>query len=74
MILAFALIGSFAATLAAAVALLTGQSWWIGLASYMGAGLLTVCIAATLTAVTLNSGTRKTEVARLRTGIGLAEH
>lgn len=74
MILSFALVGSFTATIAALVALLTGQQWWVGLAAYIGAGMLSVGLMAALAAVTLNFGARKTEVARLRAGMPLADH
>jgi hypothetical protein len=74
MILSFALVGSFTATIAAIVALLTGQQWWVGLAAYVGGGMVSIGLMAALLAVTMNSGARKTDAARLRTGMPLADH
>jgi heme/copper-type cytochrome/quinol oxidase subunit 2 len=73
MILVFALAGSFTATIAGVTALMMGQSWWIGLASYMGAGMLTVFVLAAFTAFTLKTTARKPDHSTLRSGLTLAE-
>lgn len=74
MILVFALAGTFTATIAGITALIMGQPWWIGLASYIGVGMLTVFVLAVFAAFALKTAPRKTEVAGLRSGMPLAEH
>ena len=74
MILSFALVGSFTGTIAALIALLSGQQWWVGLAAYMGAGAVSVGLMAVLAAVMLHSGARRTEVAHRRNSMPLTEH
>jgi hypothetical protein len=72
MILVFALAGTFMATIAGITALIMGQPWWIGLASYIGAGLLTVLILAIFAAFSLKLAPRKPE-AGLPAGMRLAD-
>ena len=73
MILVFALAGTFTATLAGVGALLMGQSWWMGLASYMAAGMLTVLILAVFTAISLKIAGRRTDTPAQRTSMILAK-
>ena len=73
MILVFALAGSFTATIAGVTALIMGQSWWIGLVSYIGAGMLTVLILAAFTAFTVKTKTRKPDQLSVRAGLTLAK-
>ena len=73
MILVFALAGTFTATIAGVGALLMGQSWWMGLASYLAAGMLTVFILAVFTAISLKVAGRKTDAPTLRASMTLAE-
>ncbi len=74
MILVFALAGTFTATVAGVTALMMGQPWWIGLASYMAAGMLTVCIFAAFTAFVLKAAPRKTETPMVRARMPVGEH
>ena len=74
MILVFALAGTFTATIAGVTALIMGQSWWIGLASYIGAGMLTVGILAVFTAFALKGSPRKANAPQMRAGMPLAEN
>lgn len=74
MILVFALAGIFTATVAAVTALFMGQPWWIGLASYIGTGMLTVFAVAIFTAFSLKAGARKTGAAAVGVQMPLAEH
>lgn len=74
MILVFALVGTFTATIAGVSALVMGQPWWIGLASYAGAGMLTVFAFAIFTAFALKAPARKTDNAPMRSHMPLAEH
>ena len=74
MILVFALAGTFTATIAGITALIMGQPWWIGLASYISVGMLTVFVLAVFAALVLKTAPRTTEVASLRSGMLLAEH
>lgn len=74
MILVFALAGIFTATIAGVAALVMGQPWWIGLASYAAAGMLTVFALALFTAFALKTTARKTDGATLRSRMPLAEH
>lgn len=73
MILVFALAGTFTATIAGVTALIMGQSWWVGLASYIAAGMLTVLILAVFTAVTLKVAARKTDMSAPGAGMALAK-
>jgi hypothetical protein len=73
-ILMFALAGTFTATVAGVTALIMGQPWWIGLASYIAAGMLTIFILAVFAALALKSASRKADLPMLRTGLPLAEH
>jgi hypothetical protein len=73
-ILMFALAGTFTATVAGVTALIMGQSWWIGLVCYIGAGMLTVFILAVFAAFALKTTSRKAEAPMLRAGLPLAEH
>ena len=74
MILIFALTGTFTATIAGVTVLIMGQPWWMGLASYIAAGMITVSISAVFTALSLKSSMRTSEVPTLRELIPLAEH
>lgn len=74
MILIFALAGTFAATVAAVSALIMGQPWWIGLASYIGAGMLTVCFSAVFFAFAKKPSTAKTKTPNVRARLPQAEH
>ena len=74
MILVFALTGTFTATIAGVTALIMGQSWWIGLASYIGVGMLTVSILAVFAALAMKTGPRRADVPQMRAGMPLAEH
>ena len=74
MILVFALAGTFTATVAGVSVLIMGHPWWIGLASYVGAGMLTVFILAIFTAFVLKAPASRADASRLRTGMPLAEH
>lgn len=74
MILIFALAGTFTATMAGVTALMMGQPWWIGLASYIAAGMLTVFILGVFAAFTLKNPARKTDTPTLRNRMPLAEH
>lgn len=74
MILVFALAGTFTATIAGVTALVMGHPWWVGLASYVGAGMLTVGILAVFAAFAVKSTQRKTDAPTLRAGMPLAEH
>ena len=71
MILVFALAGIFTATVASVTALVMGHSWWIGLASYIGAGMLTVLAIAIFATVAPKVGARRTAPA-LETEMTLA--
>ena len=74
MILVFALAGTFTATLAGVTALIMGQSWWIGLASYIASGMLTVFILVIFTTISLKGTARKTDTSPLQTHMPLADH
>lgn len=74
MILVFALAGTFTATIAGVTALIMGHSWWIGLASYIGAGMLTFGILAIFAAFAMRAGPRRADNAQMRSGMSLAEH
>ena len=74
MILVFALAGKFTATVAAITVLIMGQSGWVGLASYIGVGALTVFVLAAFSAFTLNTTARKPDHPTARSGMTLAEH
>lgn len=74
MILVFALAGIFTATVAGITALMMGQPWWIGLASYIGTGMLTVFVLAIFVAFALKSTPRKADVLPLGGRLPLAEH
>ena len=56
MILIFALAGTFTAMIAGVSALVMGQPWWIGLASYVAAGIITVCFLAVFSAFSTKAG------------------
>ena len=73
MILVFVLAGTFTAMIAGVTAMIMGQSWWIGVASYVGVGMLTIGIISILSAFILKAGARSSPP-RLRAGIPLAEH
>lgn len=74
MILFFALAGTFTATLAGVSALVMGQPWWIGLASYIAAGMLTVGVLAAFAAFTFKASPHKTAGPVLGTGMPIGEH
>lgn len=74
MILVFALTGTFTATIAGVTALIMGQPWWIGLASYIATGMLTVFILAVFAALALKNTARKSAVPRLDDLMQMAEH
>lgn len=74
MILVFALAGTFSATIAGVTALIMGQSWWIGLASYIAAGMLTVFILAVFMSLALKAKPRKADAQSIRVRMPLAEH
>lgn len=74
MILVFALAGTFSATIAGVTALIMGQSWWIGLASYIAAGMLTVFILAVFMSLALKAKPRKADALSIRVRMPLAEH
>lgn len=74
MILIFALAGIFTATVAGVTALIMGQPWWIGLASYIGTGMLTVFVLALFAALALKSTARNADTPSLRARLPLAEH
>lgn len=74
MILVFALAGTFAATVAAVSALVMGQPWWIGLASYVGAGMVTICFSAIFFAFAKNPTTATTKARKVLAHLPLAEH
>ena len=74
MILVFASAGTFTATIAGVTALIMGYPWWMGLASYIAAGMLTVFILAVFTVFVLKAPAGRTDASRLRTGMPLAEH
>lgn len=73
MILVFALAGTFTATIAGVTALIMGQPWWIGLASYIAAGMLTVFVLAIFAALTMKITTRRTNGIALQSGLSMAE-
>ena len=74
MILVFALAGTFTATIAGVTALITGHSWWMGLASYAVVGMLTVFIIAVFMAFAAKAGARKGDAPTpLRTRMPLVE-
>jgi hypothetical protein len=73
MILVFALAGTFMATIVGVTTLIMGQPWWIGLASYIGAGMLTVCVLAVVAAFALKVAPRKTAASGLPAGMQLAD-
>ena len=73
MILVFVLAGTFTATLAGAAALVMGHPWWIGLASYVATGMLTVLVLAVFTAITLKVAARKTDTSAPGAGMALAK-
>lgn len=62
MILVFALAGSFTAIIAGVTALIMGQSWWVGLVSYITVGMLTVSVLATFAAFAIKGGTDRQAV------------
>ena len=74
MILIFALAGTFAATVAAVSALIMGQPWWIGLASYISAGVLTVCFSAVFFSLAKKPSKSAAKVPNLRAHLPLAEN
>lgn len=74
LILIFVLAGTFAATVAAIGTLIMGHPWWMGLASYIAAGMLTVCFAAVFFAFARNPFPRKAEPQNLRAHLPMAEH
>lgn len=74
MILVFALAGTFTATIAGVTALIMGQSWWIGLAIYIGAGMLTVGILAVFATLAMKTGPRRAGTPQMHAGMPLAEH
>jgi heme/copper-type cytochrome/quinol oxidase subunit 2 len=74
MILVFALAGTFTATIAGVTALIMGQSWWIGLASYIAAGMLTVFVLGIFTTFALKAVPRRAEASARRAPMPLAEH
>jgi hypothetical protein len=74
MIFVFALAGTFTATIAGVTALIMGQSWWVGLASYITAGMLTVFILAVFTSLALKANPRKVDAQPIRVRMPLAEH
>jgi len=74
MILVFALAGTFTATIAGVTALIMGQSWWVGLASYISAGMLTVGVLAVFTTFALKTRTHRADAPQMRAGMPLAEH
>jgi len=74
MILIFALAGTFTAMIAGVSALVMGQPWWIGLASYVAAGIITVCFLAVFSAFSTKAGQRKAEGPRLGAGMPIGEH
>lgn len=74
MILVFALAGTFTATIAGVTALIMGQSWWIGLISYIGAGMLTISILAVFSALAVKAGPRRADALPMRAGMSLVEH
>lgn len=74
MILIFALVGSFSATIAGLMAMIAGQPWWIGLASYIGAGTLTVSVLAVFMALQAKDSPRKGGGPVLGAGLPIAEH
>ena len=74
MILFFALAGTFAATVAAVSALIMGQPWWIGLASYISAGMLTVCFSAVFFSLAKKPLKSAAKVPNLRAHLPLAEN
>ena len=74
MILIFALAGTFTAMIAGVSALAMGQPLWIGLASYVAAGMLTVCVLAVFSAFASKASSRRAEGLRLGTGMPVGEH
>ncbi len=74
MILVFALAGTFTATIAGVTALIMGQSWWVGLASYIAAGMLTVFVLAVFMGLALKAAPRKADAQSIRVRMPLAEH
>ncbi len=74
MILVFALAGTVTATIAGVTALIMGQSWWIGLLSYIAAGMLTVLVLAVFTGFALKVAPRKADGQALRVRMPVAEH
>lgn len=74
MILVFALAGTFVATVAAISTLIMGQPWWMSLASYIAAGMLTVCFLAVFFAFAKKPSTGTTKTPNLRGHLPLAEH
>lgn len=74
MILIFALAGTFTATIAGITALVMGQSWWIGLASYAATGLLTVFILGVFAAFAIKATSHRTDLPNLRARLPLADH
>jgi heme/copper-type cytochrome/quinol oxidase subunit 2 len=74
MIFVFALAGTFTATIAGVTALVMGQSWWIGLASYMAVGMLTVFVLAVFVGLALKAVPRKADAQPVRARMPLAEH
>lgn len=74
MILVFALAGTFTATIAGVTALIMGHSWWIGLASYIGAGMSTVGILAVFATFALKAGPRRTDAPQMHAGMTVADH
>ena len=53
MILVFALVGTFTATLAGVTTILMGQSWWMAVINYIGTGMFTVAALAALSTLWL---------------------
>jgi hypothetical protein len=74
MILVFALAGTFTATIAGVTALVMGQPWWIGLASYIATGMITVFILAVFTSLALKAKPHKADAQSIRVRMPLAEH
>jgi heme/copper-type cytochrome/quinol oxidase subunit 2 len=74
MVLVFALAGTFTATVAGVTALIMGQSWWVGLASYFAAGMLTVLVLGLFATFALKAAPRKAEAQVRRAPMSLAEH
>lgn len=74
MILIYVLAGIFTATIAGVSTLVMGQSWWMGLASYVVAGMLTICVLAIFSAFATKANPHKAKGSVLGAGMPIGEH